>query len=268
MSVARAPLGLAWAAKCATRALSRTRLARHEESGRRPVAKAHPPEVPVKRARATSSVTDEATDAPNRAGETPMSYVRLLLVRHGRTAWNHERRFLGATDLPLDEVGTAEAAALGARLGGTFTAVYSSPLSRALQTASAIAPPTPVIVDALRELCQGELEGLDGPTALERHPEFFVQFQADPTHCRPPGNNGETLAETRDRALTALVEIASRHAAGTTVAVVTHQMVIASVRCALRGEPLSAWRTYGVPNTGTAALYWDGRSLVHDLPER
>jgi broad specificity phosphatase PhoE len=190
-----------------------------------------------------------------------MGTVRLVLVRHGRTLWNYERRFLGATDLPLDPVGLAEADALAGRLGGTFGAIYSSPLSRARQTAERLAPPPILVLDALREHAQGALEGLDGAAALAAYPAFFSAFQEDPTDVRTPGEGGETLGEVRDRALAAVRQIAARHSAGQQVAVVSHQMVIATVRCSLAGEALASWRRYGLPNAGTAALLWDGAAL-------
>lgn len=185
--------------------------------------------------------------------------VALVLFRHGRTAWNVERRFLGATDLPLDAEGTAEVERLAAALGGAFSAIYSSPLSRARQTAEALAPPPIRLVDALRELHQGELEGLTGADALQRYPGFLDSFAADPTDLCVPG--GESLGAVRDRALAAVRRIAADHAPGDRVAVVTHQMVIASLACTLSGESLASWRRFGVPNTGSAVFAWDGEAL-------
>jgi 2,3-bisphosphoglycerate-dependent phosphoglycerate mutase len=187
------------------------------------------------------------------AGKTiGMTTPNLVLIRHGRTAWNAERRFLGATDLPLDEVGQREAAGLGARWAGAFAAVYSSPLLRARQTAAVLAPPEARIVHDLRELAHGDLEGLDGATAIARHPEFFAAFRADPTDVRPPGAD-ETFGALQRRALAAVRGIALAHP-GERVAVVAHQMVIASVLCAVRGAPLSAWRDHGVPNVGAVEI--------------
>ncbi|MEQ1503236.1 MAG: histidine phosphatase family protein [Myxococcota bacterium] len=182
----------------------------------------------------------------------------VVLVRHGRTAWNLERRFLGATDLPLDEVGRAEAVALGRAAGGRFDAVYASPLVRALDTARALAPPEPAVVDGLRELGHGALEGLEGTEAIALHPAFFRAFVDDPTHVRLPGG-GETFAEVRDRALSALAGILASHRPGERVAVVTHQVVIATVTSAILGVPLAGWRSQTIPNGAAVALGWDGR---------
>lgn len=169
----------------------------------------------------------------------------LLLVRHGRTRYNAERRFLGRTDIELDEVGHAEARALAEHLPGPLVRVYASPLSRAWQTARYLHPEVEAVPD-LAELAQGELEGLHAREAIERFPAFFASFSADPTEVTVPG--GESLGACRDRALAALEQIAARHGPGEAVAVVTHQMVIAAVTCALRGDPLERWREHGVRN--------------------
>lgn len=179
----------------------------------------------------------------------------LALVRHGQTAWNRERRFLGCTDLPLDDEGRAQVAALGRGLGCRFARVYSSPLSRAVETARALdADPHPV--DDLREMAQGELEGLDRDAAIARFPRFFEAWQRDPVHVPAPG--GESLAACRDRARVALDAIAARHRPGELVAVVSHQMVIAALSCTIAGEPLARWREHGIPNASITVLAWDG----------
>lgn len=184
--------------------------------------------------------------------------VELVLVRHGRTAWNAERRFLGCTDLPLDDVGLAEAATLPARPGLLpLTAVYASPLQRALQTARAL-DPAPRVHPDLREMHQGELEGLHGEEAIARFLPFFERWVEDPTGVVPPG--GEALDAVQARAWAAVCAIAAAHVPGDRVALVTHQMVIAAVCTAAAGAPLRDWRGYGVPNVGTRTLVaHDGR---------
>jgi broad specificity phosphatase PhoE len=179
--------------------------------------------------------------------------VVLVLLRHGQTAWNAEQRFLGRSDVPLDAVGLAQARRLAAALPGPLAASYSSPLSRALETARAVAP-DPVVLDDLAELNQGELEGLDGPTAFARYPEFFAAWADDPATARVPG--GETLESLQARAVRTIDAIADRHEPGDVVGVFTHQMVIATVSCAILGDPLAAWRQHRVQNAGLTAIAW------------
>jgi broad specificity phosphatase PhoE len=89
----------------------------------------------------------------------------LVLIRHGETTLNAERRMAGWTDSPLAEKGFAQAAYLGAHVSGryTFDRLYCSPLIRTVQTASSFAGALglePVLLDDLREMYFGEYEGL------------------------------------------------------------------------------------------------------------
>lgn len=192
---------------------------------------------------------------------TDAGAVVLALLRHGQTAWNAEQRFLGRTDIPLDETGHAQARRLAAAIPGPLAAGYSSPLSRALETARAVLP-DPRVIDDLAELHQGELEGLDGPTAFARYPGFFEDWARDPATALVPG--GETLVQLQQRAVRAIEDIASQHEPGQVVGVFTHQMVIATVSCAILDEPLANWRRHRVQNAGLTAVAWrpDGWQVV------
>ena len=145
--------------------------------------------------------------------------VELILIRHGRTAWNAEGRFLGRSDIALDEVGLAQAATLAQDPElAQVDAVYASPLSRAADTARALGR-TVTLVPALREMEQGDLEGLDFASALGTHGAFLKAWRADPTGVCVPG--GESLDQVRDRGLDALRAIAAAHTPGQRVVVAT-----------------------------------------------
>ena len=124
------------------------------------------------------------------------SNIRLLLARHGRTAWNFERRFQGRTDVPLDEVGRAQAFELAHTLRGRFEAVLASDLSRASETAQIIADaldlPLLGLDPDLRERAYGEFEGLTGAECEARYPELWRATRGD-RNFMPPG--GEPIAE-------------------------------------------------------------------------
>ncbi len=181
----------------------------------------------------------------------------LILVRHGQTEWNQQRRFLGITDIPLDDVGRAQAQTLSDRLALDPVQVYSSPLRRAHETALALHS-EPILMAELQELHQGELEGMKVLEAVERYPEFFQGWTEDPGSVTPPG--GEPLSGCQRRALQAMNRIRSGHQGGELAIAVSHQMVIATTLCAIAGSPLASWREFRLPNTGVAALTHDGEN--------
>lgn len=179
----------------------------------------------------------------------------LLLVRHGQTAWNIQRRVLGRTDIPLDETGLAQAADLPSRIG-PVDALWCSPLGRAKQTAAPLAAATGIIVrhdDALVEMDQGQLEGMGEAELLAQHGELVRAWRDAPEGLRLPG--GETMDEVADRAFAAFSRIAGAHPAGR-IAVVTHQIVLSATVCRLQGLPISQWRHHTHPNTAWAEVEW------------
>lgn len=167
----------------------------------------------------------------------------IILIRHGETLWNRERRMQGQTDTPLSDTGRAQAAALGERLARCpLVALYSSDLMRARDTAHAIAQRTGreiVLDERLRERRFGIFEGLTYAEMSERHPEAFERFQSrDPDYVIP---GGECAREFHLRVLACLTEIAERHE-GEQVAVVTHGLVLDALYRAAHGLTLEVPR--------------------------
>jgi broad specificity phosphatase PhoE len=169
----------------------------------------------------------------------------ILLARHGETDWNAESRVQGHTDRPLNEVGTTQAAALAEELAGErIDAVYSSDLSRALDTARAVADPRGLPVESipgLRERNFGTWEGLLDEEILERFPQ---------AHTGPWGDD-ETPEQLDERVLEALRAIASEHPDGQ-VLVVSHGGPLRAVlrRC---GAPIGR-----VPNCHVLRIAVEG----------
>jgi len=139
----------------------------------------------------------------------------ILLVRHGETDWNLERRVQGHSDTPLNETGRAQARALADALGGeSIDAVYSSDLLRAHETARIVAESRGLDVTAipdLRERDFGTWEGLTDDEIFTRFPESKSGTWGD----------AETREEMAQRVLAALQRIAASHPDGH-VLVVTH----------------------------------------------
>ena len=143
----------------------------------------------------------------------------IVLVRHGETDWNLERRFQGHADRPLNDTGHAQAAALAESLSGEhLDAVYTSPLQRASQTAAIVAARLGLAarpLEALREIHVGDWEGLTVDDVKERYPEHVA------TDWRSGWPGGETYDELSARVLPALVSLADDHP-GERVLAVTH----------------------------------------------
>lgn len=140
--------------------------------------------------------------------------ARLALIRHGQSAWIVEGRFQGQGDPPLSAAGERQAAAVGARMaapgampsvpvpGSPPLAIWHSPLLRAAQTARAIRDARGGDVslrplDELKELSQGQWEGLTHAEVAERWPSELAAWRADPLGHHAPG--GESLGDGQRR---------------------------------------------------------------------
>lgn len=172
-----------------------------------------------------------------------MSATQLTLVRHGRTVWHAENRYAGVSDIPLDDVGRAQAGALGewARHQG-FDALVCSPVSRARATVAPVAAALgiePEIVPGLREVDFGTAEGRTLSELRAEDPEAAAAFVADPVGHPFPG--AEPPAAAAERVLGALRAVAERHRGGS-VLVVAHNTALRLALCAWLGIPLARYR--------------------------
>lgn len=173
---------------------------------------------------------------------------RILLVRHGQTDANAERRFCGRWDLPLNAAGVAEVAPLAA-WAPAVAAVYSSPLRRARQTAAVLGAAE--IEPALAELDQGEVEGLTGAEVEAAHPGLLERWWSRPGDLLFPG--GESMAALQARVVPAVARIVREAPAGL-IALVGHQAAHAAVLCAITSAPLDDWRRFALPNGAVRVL--------------
>jgi broad specificity phosphatase PhoE len=168
----------------------------------------------------------------------------LLLVRHGETDWNVVRRWQGHADRPLTERGREQARQLAAEIENV-TAVYSSDLARARETAEIVAADLGLRVTArrdLREIDVGPFEGLTREEVEQRFPDA-ARLAAE----RGWGwEGGETPDEMADRVFAALREIAASHA-GDRVLVVLHGGNIRAVLAAADGLDLASHRRVVAP---------------------
>ena len=128
----------------------------------------------------------------------------LLFARHGETAWNHEARWQGHTDIALNQRGREQAAALAKRLRGfRIGHVFSSDLQRARETAAIVAQLLTIdqhTVDArLRERGFGAFEGLTRDDCASQFPEVWAAYEQD-RRVMPPGSEPHDAVIERLRA--------------------------------------------------------------------
>jgi 2,3-bisphosphoglycerate-dependent phosphoglycerate mutase len=178
-----------------------------------------------------------------------MDRTQLIIVRHGQTQWNLKLIRQGHLDSPLTEMGLAQAKALGERLAReTFTALYSSDLGRAVQTAQMIAEATghKLVTDArLRERHLGIFQGLNGDELREKYPEEYrLHRTMGPSYVIP---GGESVQQQVARNVDYLTEIAAKHL-GETIVVVTHGGVLSGFFRHALSIPLEAPRRFEFMN--------------------
>jgi len=152
--------------------------------------------------------------------------LRLLVVRHGQTDFNAQRRYQGTTDVALNATGVRQAEALAQRLrADVIDAIVSSPLERALQTARIIAQAVPrdmQVMEHFRERSVGVYEGLTSEEVKVKYPDLWGQRLTRQMNQTPPG--GETMLEVGCRVLEGLGQLKERHS-NETVVLVTHAFV-------------------------------------------
>lgn len=172
-----------------------------------------------------------------------MAVTRLLLVRHGATTATEEGRFSGSSGAELSEEGRWQAARLGERLSkDAITAVYASPLSRALDTARIIGTHCglePIVRDGLREIGHGHWEGMKRADVEREFADEYAAYAADPFTFAPAG--GESGVAVLARALPVVRDIVSAHPGGLILAV-SHKATLRLVLSSLLGFDARGYR--------------------------
>jgi alpha-ribazole phosphatase len=194
----------------------------------------------------------------------PGAATRLVLLRHAETDESARGRCYGRLDVGLSAEGRRRSEELGAALeAAPLAAVYSSPLSRALETAAAVASPhglAPVVDDGLAEIDFGELEGLAYEEIQAGWAELYRDWMERPAQVTFPG--GESYADLRRRVLSALAGIRRRHE-GDSVVVVAHGGVVRVVLADVLELTDGAIFRFGLDCGGVTVVDWvDGGASV------
>jgi broad specificity phosphatase PhoE len=165
----------------------------------------------------------------------------IFLARHGESDWNVEKRFQGHTDRPLTERGRDQAHALADLVAvEKIDAVYTSPLSRARETAEIVAARAglePVALPELREVDTGSWSGLSRADVKARFPEGFARWRSGGSGWE----DGETYEQMAERVIGALRTIAEGHPDGR-VLVISHGGPIRAIHAAAEGVAIDDYR--------------------------
>jgi probable phosphoglycerate mutase len=188
----------------------------------------------------------------------------IVLVRHGVTDWNLDRRFQGQIDIPLNDEGLRQAELTGRRLAADpgrdrIAAVHTSDLSRAARTAQPIARALglPMHADpALRERNYGAFEGRTHDELAQQEVEAWARWRAREPDFELPGG-GESLRAVHARGAGALRGLAARYPAATVVAVAHGGVLDCAFRIAA-GLPLDAPRGHDLLNASLNRIAFDG----------
>jgi probable phosphoglycerate mutase len=193
--------------------------------------------------------------------------TNILLIRHGETAWNAERRLQGHLDIALNLEGERQARALaGALADERVDLIVASDLQRARQTAEALATQHGMTVRldrGLRERCYGGFEGLLYAEIEQRFPSEFAAWQRrDIDAALPTGaNHGETFRQFHGRVIKAILGWASDHP-GKTLALVAHGGVLECAYRSALGLSLETPREFKVHNASINRFTVNGGALV------
>ena len=195
-----------------------------------------------------------------------MKKTEIILIRHGETEWNSQKRMQGHSNSDLSSVGQAQIQALGQWMKNVpFDHIYSSDSLRAKQTAEAITQFSGHELQfdqRLREKNLGVFEGLTSEEARERHPEVFRLFKT--AGSKYVIDEGESTQQLQDRALEIVNEIRIKHPEER-VLLVTHGGFIRVVMKHSLGLSLETPTRFLIRNTGVFRLEWEDKWLVSQM---
>ena len=194
-----------------------------------------------------------------------MQATRLIAIRHGETAWNVGARIQGYLDIPLNDTGRWQARRAAQALAGEpITTVYASDLSRAFETAAAVATVAglqPIAEEGLRERHFGVFQGRTFAEIEAELPDQALRWRKRDPEFAPEG--GESLITYRDRVVSTVQRLAARHPDELIVLVAHGGVMDVLYRSATRQE-IQSPRTWQLGNAAINRLLWtpEGLSLV------
>ena len=196
------------------------------------------------------------------------SDTRILLIRHGETDWNRIHRFQGRSDVPLNQKGREQARALALALKHEpITAIYSSPLVRAIEMARLIKMfhvSAPFFEEeALVEMDLGDFDGMEAKQWAAQFRDFRKTWQENPASVKMPG--GESLKDVQTRAIDALERITNIYPPGSTLLICGHNFVNLTILCHALEISLNRFRDLQQDTAAISILYKQGYRLWAEI---
>lgn len=190
--------------------------------------------------------------------------TKIILVRHGVTTWNHQFRYQGHSDIPLAEEGFLQAKKVALRLAKEpAAAVYASDLGRAANTAHVIAEQhklTVKLLPALREINFGLWEGKTYPELEKGYAKEVQGLFSCPADLLIP--EGESFRQVKNRAYSAIMDVAKQHA-GETIIAVSHGGTIRTILCAVLDLDLNKLWNIKQDNTAVNIIeFYEHKAVV------
>ena len=186
--------------------------------------------------------------------------TRICFIRHGETDWNVIKRIQGQTDISLNETGRSQALAMAFNAAHyNFSAVYSSDLDRAFETAKMLAERRGLEVKKLPQLRERHYGIFQGITAVEgekNYPAAHAHYKA--RDLEYDFETGESMLKFADRVKEA-VDYLTRHHTGQTIAAFSHAGVLDIVYRKATGRPLHTPRDFVIPNCALNWFAFDGK---------
>jgi len=202
---------------------------------------------------------DGAQRARRSGGDARASAATLILLRHGETDWNRERRLMGAADVPLNDTGRLQCTRVGEVLAGFgIDRIRTSPLARALESSRIVADAIGAPIESDERLVEVRFGDWQGRTydEIAADPQYR-RYIDDPVSQAAPG--GETVVDVQKRALAGLQGACP----GERILFVTHGDLIRTILCQFLSVPLAEFRRLRIDNCGLSAVaVADGRSEV------
>ena len=192
--------------------------------------------------------------------------VEILLMRHGETSWNIERRIQGHRDIPLNKRGKNQSISLAKVFEKKkISSIYSSDLKRASETALQISKVTKIDVDTrigLRERCFGLFEGLKYDEIINYFPKEFKAWRSRNPNLKIPykKEESETLIEFYNRSIKTIIDIFKKYE-NERIAVITHGGVLDCMFRLAKNKPLIDKRDFPLLNASINSIVWNGNKF-------